>query len=179
MASAQCSGTSGRGLDGQLPCPTNGRLDREHSVMAIQYAGGTIVNSVLTQSAGTRAELAQWIRDQLVLAGWTSTGTATDYQITCVTSTGGNLNGRVVMYDPGSGSCARLKFSNVAATKVQTGDLFLLPATSKQWRIIANKYQFFVFAPGTSAAREFACGGVLFLPSFLQGVITECIWCSS
>jgi hypothetical protein len=146
--------------------------------MSIQYAGGTIISSTLTQSAGTRAELAQWVRDQLVLAGWTSAGSATDYQLTSAT-TPQSLACRVRSYDPGSGSCARLKFSNTGGTKTQTGDLFLLPAAAKVWRIIANKYQFFVFTPGGSAYREFACGGVPYLPAFLTGVTTECLWATS
>lgn len=143
--------------------------------MSIQYAGGTIVNATLTQSSGTRAELAQWIRDQLGVAGWASSGSATDYQLTSAT-TPQSLQGRVRVYDPGSGSCARLRWSNTAGTKVQVGDLFLLPAASKSWRIVANKYQFFVTTPGSPAAREFACGGIPYLPPFLNGVITECIW---
>jgi hypothetical protein len=143
--------------------------------MSIQYAGGTNVNATLTQSTGTRAELAQWIRDQLIVAGWTSSGSATDYQLTTAT-TPQSLVGRVRVYDPGSGNCAKLKFSNTGGTKTQAGDLFLLPAAAKVWRIIANKYQFFVFTPGNSAGREFACGGVPYLPAFLNTVITECIW---
>lgn len=145
--------------------------------MSIQYAGGTIVNTTLTQVAGTRAELAQWIRDQLVAAGWTSSGSATDYQVTSAL-TPQNLQGRVRVYDSGAGNCARLKWSNPGGTKTQSGDLFLLPAAAKVWRIIANKYQFWVFA-SANTPREFACGGVPYLPSFLNGVVTEAIWGAS
>lgn len=143
--------------------------------MSIQYAGGAIVSAALTQSAGTRAELSQWIRDQLVLAGWESTGVATDYQLTSAT-TGQSLACRVRSYDPGSGNCARLRWSNPGGTRVQAGDMFLVPGVGKAWRMIANRYQFFVFTPGGSLAREFACGGVPYLPAFLSGSVTEAIW---
>jgi hypothetical protein len=143
--------------------------------MSIQYAGGSIINATMASPAGTRAELAQWVRDQLILAGWTSAGTATDYQLTSATTIGGNLACRVRVYDPGSGSCARLKFSNSIGTRTQAGDMFLLPGAGKTWRIIANRYQFFVMT-STNTAREFACGGVPFLPIFLQGIVTEAIW---
>src|SRR4051812_32082486 len=143
--------------------------------MAIQYAGGTIINTTFTQSSGNRPEMAQWIRDQLLAAGWASAGSATDYQLTSAT-TPQSLSCRVRSYDPGSANCARLKFSNVAGSRVQAADIFLLPAVSKLWRIIANKYQFFIMTSGTTAVREFACGGALYLPSFLNGVITEAFW---
>lgn len=143
--------------------------------MTIQYAGGTIVNATMSSPLGTRAELASFIRDQLVTAGWTSSGSATDYQVTSAI-TPQSLQGRVRVYDPGAGNCARLKWSNPAGSKTQAGDFFLLPAAAKTWRIIADKYQFFVMTPGTPGQREFSCGGIPYLPSFLSGVITEAIW---
>ncbi len=141
--------------------------------MSIQYQGSTIINATMNSAAGTRAELAQWVRDQLILAGWSSSGSATDYQVTSAT-TPQSLACRVRCYDPGSGNCALFKMSNTGGTKTQAGTLFLLPAAAKVWRIIANKYQFFVFTPGVSAAREFMCGGVPWVPSW--GGATEAIW---
>jgi len=50
----------------------------------------------------------------------------------------------------------------------------------KIFRVIANPYQFFVFTSSSqSTGREFMCGGVPYIPTFLQGVITEAIWCHS
>jgi len=141
--------------------------------VAIQYATGTVLTASFTQITGTRAELADWIQSQLVLAGWATAGSASDYQLTTVTTPQG-LAGRARVYDPGSGNCTRVKFSNTAGSVTQAGDLFLLPAAAKLWRIIANGYQFFLFTPGVSAAREFACGGVPWVPTFLG--ITECFW---
>lgn len=141
--------------------------------MSIEYAGGTIVSATFTQVAGTRAELADWIKARLVDAGWTSTGSPSDYQVSSLTTSQG-LSARVRVYDPGSGNCARLKFSNLGGGKTQAGDLFVLPAASKAWQMIANRYQFFVFVTGASACREFACGGAPWTSSF-SGV-TEALW---
>lgn len=141
--------------------------------MAIQYAGGTNVNATLTQVAGTRAELAQWIRDQLIVAGWTSSGSATDYQLTSATTPQG-LAGRVRSWDAGSGNCAQLRISNTAGTVTQAGSLFLLPAVAQVWRIIANRYQAFVFAPGSTTSRKSAAFGVPY--TFTGFGATECIW---
>lgn len=141
--------------------------------MSIQYAGGTIVNTTFTQTTGTRAELAQWVRDQLVNAGWTSSGSATDYVLTSAT-TPQSLSAAARVYDPGSGNCAKILMRNAGGTKIQAGGLFLLPAASKVWRIIANQYQFFVLTASTSVGREFASGGVPYVPSFVS--TTEAIW---
>jgi hypothetical protein len=143
--------------------------------MSIQYSGGTLVNATFTQSAGTRAELADSIKTQLVSAGWTSvTNAASDYTLTSAT-TPQSLVVRARVYDPGAGNCARLKFSDAGGVHTQAGDLFLLPAASKVWRVVASKYQFFVTTPAVSAVREFACGGTPWVPSFLAP--TNAAWC--
>jgi hypothetical protein len=134
--------------------------------VSIQYAGGTIVNTLWTATTGTRTELADQIATQLVAAGWSSTGASGDHTLTSATTPAGFLC-RVRSYDSGAGNCARLKMSDSGGVHTQSGDLFLLPAAAKQWRIICNQYQFWVYVPGTGNAREFAAGGVLYIPSFV------------
>lgn len=144
--------------------------------MSIIYSGGTLINSTTVQSTGTRAELADWINGRLVAAGWSSvTNSASDYTLTSATTTQG-LAIKVRVYDPGSGNCARLKFTDGTGAKVQTADLFLLPAAAKTWRFVGSKYQFFVMTAPVTAAREFACGGVLYVPTFFSSVTAAC-WC--
>jgi len=144
--------------------------------MSIQFAGGTIVNNVWTATSGTLTELADQIKTQLVNAGWTATGTSGNWTVTSATTPQG-LAAACTVRDPGSGNCTQIKMQNAAGSHVQAGALFLLPAAAKQWQIIANKYHFWVFTPGASAVREFACGGTLYVPSFVG--ITEGIWSNS
>ena len=53
----------------------------------------------------------------------------------------------------------------------------IIPGTgSTVYNIIANKYQAFIFQGTPSPARGFVCFGTPYLPTFLQGVITQCAW---
>ena len=82
---------------------------------------------------------------------------------------------RVRVWDPGSGNCARFTIKNPAET-LTSQEFWLLPnAGTKTWRIVANKYQFFIWTEGNTAAREFIAFGVLWIPSFLS-VTTICAW---
>jgi hypothetical protein len=142
--------------------------------MAIVYPGGTIVNATFT--GDSRTNIVEAIRTQLLNAGWTDVSGAAGDRYMQSALTPQNLQCQVRLYDPGSGNCAKVRFQNVAGTKIGT-DHFLLPAVAKTFRIIACRYQFFVLVPTTIAnGREFVAGGVPFLESFLNGVITECIW---
>jgi hypothetical protein len=136
---------------------------------SIPYSGGTIVDTTFT--GDTRANIVSNIIAQLVNAGWTSiSGSGTDQVLqSAATADGNSICMRV--YDPGSGNCARILMRDAAGTRI-SNDTYLLPGASKTFRIIACKYNFFVFTPGTSAAREFVCGGTLALPAWLSGVIT-------
>lgn len=142
--------------------------------MSIQYSGSTLVNVTYTQSTGTRAELADQINTQLVNAGWTSvTNSASNYTLTSATTPYG-LKCKVNVFDPGTGNCTQLKFSDGNGTNTQTNALYLLPAASQVWRMLMNKYQLFVKAPSLAGTRQFAAGGVLWVPSFLS--IAQAAW---
>ena len=146
--------------------------------MPIQYAGGTNINYLFTQSssAPTRREIVDGIVLAMNNAGWTTisgAGTGDVMLESATTPASQSLLMRARVYDPGSGSCARVKLRNAAGTRVQTGDFFLLSAASRSWRVIANQYQVFVIAQGLTSANTFLGFGVPFLPTFLEGVITE------
>lgn len=146
--------------------------------MSIQYAGGTIVNT--TFLGDTRGNIALNVKNQLVNAGWTliRTNTTNDFVVASATTPQG-LSWRVRIYDPGSGVSCRFKAMNIAETKVQSGDCFLASAGDKTYRIIANRYQFFVLGPNLNVSGEYIAGGVPYLPAFLTGVITEAFWLHS
>src|SRR3990172_11560382 len=139
--------------------------------MAFQYAGGTNVNT--TFAADTRTLIADNIRTHLLTAGWTSISGASGDWILQSALTPQNLQCRVRLYDSGGGNCGRVQFRNVGATLLGI-DLFLLASAGYVYRIIANKYQFFVLRAGSTAAREFVCGGVPYLEPFLDTVINPC-----
>lgn len=144
--------------------------------MPFRYAGGTNVNT--TFAGDTRTLIVDNLRTHLLTAGWTSiSGASGDWILQSALTPTDNLQCRVRLYDPGSGNCARVQFRNVTGSLLGI-DLFLLASATYVYRVIANKYQFFVLRAGSIAAREFLCGGVPFLESPpLSGVITEAIWC--
>jgi hypothetical protein len=49
----------------------------------------------------------------------------------------------------------------------------LLPAAAKVFRVIASRHHCFIFPPIPTGARSFAAFGIPYLPSLLQGVLTE------
>ena len=88
---------------------------------------------------------------------------------------------RIRFRDNGSGSnCVTFSIENsnssLAGANNTNNGCYLLPAAAKVFRVIANKYQAFIFSAATTAARSFVCFGTPYLPTFLQGVITECGW---
>jgi hypothetical protein len=142
--------------------------------MAIQHPGGTIVNTTFT--GGTRTQIADGIKDALVTAGWTvASGASGDWKLDSAVSPQ-SLQMRVRLWDPGSGNCAQLRIFNVTETLAPAQSVFLLPGASKTFRVVANKYQAFVWVPGSTAAREFAAFGVPYLPAHLDTVITVAGW---
>ena len=88
---------------------------------------------------------------------------------------------RIRFRDGGSGStCITFSIENsnssLAGANNTTNGGYLLPAASKVFRVVANKYQAFIFSAATTAARSFVAFGTPYLPTFLQGAITECGW---
>jgi hypothetical protein len=150
--------------------------------MAIQYAG-TNINTTFTCTTGTRAEIVTGLEDALNAAGWTTISghhTTNVLLESATTPSPQSLVCRVQLQDTGSGNCAQIRFRNQSNTKAQGNQHFLVPAVGTVYRVIANQYQFFCFSTDSSSTgRTFVAGGVPYLPSFLQGVITECIWSQS
>lgn len=140
--------------------------------MAIQYAGGTNVNSTI--AADTKAALITGIETGLVAAGWTviSGSSTTDVKFECVATSVGNQI-RVRVWDGGS-TCVRIAMTNTTETITQSDSVYLFPDTGKIFRIIANQYQFCLIAPGSLSNREFAMCSAIYIPTHLvtAGVTT-------
>jgi len=149
--------------------------------MAIQYAGGTNVNTTFTCTTGTRREIVDGLVAALNTAGWTTvSGGGTGDVLLASATTPQGLSIRCRVYDAGSGNCTRFQMRNAAGSKVSQ-DFFLAPAAARVYRVIANKYQWFCFVPTVpNAGREFGAMGVPWIPSFLEGVITgDCGWANN
>jgi hypothetical protein len=148
--------------------------------MAIVYSGGTYVST--TFAGTTKAAIITALQTQLTNAGWTvisGSGTTNLLMQTAQDPTTHN-QGRVRFKD-NSGTCVQVTIENVSGTATEplstTNGGNLIPGSSLTYRIIATKYQFFCFVAGSYAvARRFVCAGIIWIPSFLQGVITEDIY---
>lgn len=139
---------------------------------SIQYPGGTIVNTTYATD-GSRQNLASAVEDALNTAGWTTISghhTATIVVRSASTPTASNSID-VKITDPGSGTCTQVKMQNAAATKVSQA-YFLNPTSGKTYKLVGNKYQMTIWTAGTTPSREFLMFGTLYIPSFLNSVIT-------
>lgn len=148
--------------------------------MAIRYSGLGIEYSTFTLDASaTRTELVDAIKAKLTnqADGWTvASGASGDWVLQSQTTAQG-LAMRVRIWDPGSGNCCRVAVRNVGGTITHDATpAYLLPVNNETWRVIVTGYQAFIFVPGASPPRKFVAFGVPYLESFLDGVITECIW---
>ncbi len=142
--------------------------------MAIQYAGGTNINNQLTAALGTKQELASWIQDELVAAGWTLiSGSHSATIVVESAATPASLQMRLTILTSAT-NCVTLRGSNVGGTKAAAVGQFLLPGIGTNYRILCNKYQYFIATDGNGISRGVAAGGVIYTPSFTG--ITEAIW---
>jgi hypothetical protein len=121
-------------------------------------AGGAVINTTGTQSGTHSAVCTCRIATSATPWGVTSRMNFQDNGGSCLTGSVENSNSTIV----GLNSTAN--------------GVYLVPG-ALTWRIIANKYQAFVFLAITTPSRGFICFGTPYLPPFLQGVVTECGWC--
>lgn len=143
--------------------------------MSLRYSNTNLIKQDLPGTLGTRRELCDGIVAALTAAGWTTVsgaGTAVVKMQSLLTPQA--LNMRVLISDPGSGNCATLTLSNASGSLTQTVPLYLCPGPGVVFRVLANSYQAFIFAAGSTTARRFASFGCLYIHSFNS--ITEAIW---
>jgi hypothetical protein len=122
-------------------------------------AGGAVINTSGTQSGTHTAVCA--CRMQSAVTAW-------------------GVSAKVLISDIAA-NCLNFTITNTAYTLTgsQNGNAgaFLLPANTFVFRIVANKYQAFVFRAATTPARGFVAFGTPYVPSFLQTGLTEAAWC--
>lgn len=151
--------------------------------MSIQYAGGTIVNTTFV-SDGTRGNLISNLNTQLKNAGWTIvSGDGTGDVLVQSATTPAGLFIRFRLYDPGANNCAQITMKNNGTPAALTSSIaYVLPTNGKTFRIIANKYQFFMFSSGATyrkTNREIVMGGVPYMWDFNVAVLLsdfQCGW---
>jgi hypothetical protein len=143
-------------------------------VWAVVFAV-TRVNTVVSQVTGTRTELVQLIEPVLVKAGWTTiSGTGTgDVVMQSADPAGAVPAIQVRIFDTATNTVS-VSFRNLAASQI-SNTLFILPAAAKDWRIIANEYQLFIFsaASATPVARNYVSGGI---PAMALGMVPSPVW---
>lgn len=132
--------------------------------MAIQYAGGTLVNTTTTVT--DKATLHAAIDSALTGAGWTITTTtsSTDKIYRSVATPQSNqIKVRVFT----GTNCVRIKMMNTAETILQSDSCYLFPSSSATYRIIASRYQFAIFVPGSISSRNFCFASAVYIPPHL------------
>jgi hypothetical protein len=147
--------------------------------MAIQYVDLNRQNTTFIPT--NKQNLIDNIETVLLAAGWTTiSGHATTTLVMQSATTPQGLNMQMKFKDNG-GTCVTLSLQNVSGSKVGTNStttgVQLNPgASSKTYRMVANKYQAFIWTASVTPGREFAGFGVPYIPVFLVGVIIECMW---
>jgi hypothetical protein len=149
--------------------------------MALQFSGGPYVNQ--TFAGATKQNLIDGIETALLAAGWTTVSghLTTNLLMQTATSagTGQGLSGRIRFKD-NAGNGIQLSAESSSGLRAHSNDtsgsIHLQPGTAKTFRVLATPYHFFVFTSAPVAAKEFAAGGILYVPPNLQGLVTEAVW---
>lgn len=142
----------------------------------IVYSGGTYVNATFT--GDTIANIITALQTQLTNAGWSvsSGGGTTNLLMQSATQTG-VTNPLRVRIKTNSGTCAEVSIENQAGTLASTSSTsaggMLLPAASQTMRVIATKYWFACFVPGSSAARTFVYAGMPYVDASILAGVTD------
>jgi hypothetical protein len=152
--------------------------------MSLQYASGTRVNVTFSTTAtgltGKR-EILYNLGLALQDAGWDiTTGSLTPTTDSIIFGSqytpDSNLRMKVNI-DTASTNCCRIRAmrysDELQGTNVASG-MFLVPAVSKNWRIIANRHQCFIFETAGNNTGSIAYFGTPWIPSWQHGVVTEC-----
>ena len=145
--------------------------------MAIQYAGGTNVNTTYTAD-GTAQSLASAIEDAMNTAGWvTDSG---HHSGTIVLHSATTPGGHRISLRIKTGGDVTLELCNAALNVV--GQMNYLDFTAgRVWRFLMNKYQCFIFVDGTNAqqGKIYAGWGTLCIPAYMNVPAGEVGWLNS
>lgn len=144
--------------------------------MALVYAGGTYVNTTFT--GDTIAHIITALETQLVNAGWSViSGSGTTNVLFQSATQSGVTNPIRVRVKTNSGTCAAVSLENQAGTLASTSSTtaggLLLPVAAQTMRVIATKYWFCCFVPGSAAARTFVYAGMPYVDSSFLTSVTD------
>jgi len=135
--------------------------------MAIQYSGQTPQDTFFVGD-GTRLQLVNKLEAALAAVGWTAVSGAgsADWVYQSATTPGGQFI-QVHATDPGgTANCAVFKLRSTTGLEAAAG--YLQNTNVGSYRIIANKYQFFMWLTGTTAQlRHILYMGVPYVFPFL------------
>lgn len=143
--------------------------------MPIIYAdGGRIDVTVPAASVNTRTLLANWLRDQLVFVGWSASGASGSWTLTSALTTQGitGLGCRVILDASLGSGYLHVKMANKDGSGLQSNHLYVAP--NYNYRLIANRHQFFLMADPADPG-GFLAGGVLYVPTQFSGT-TAAVW---
>jgi len=161
----------------QVVFSTSGALPTGLTAGAVYYVKTVVSSSTFTVSASSGGSVINTTGSQ--------SGTHT--MVGCVrmatAATPWSVTARIRIADNG-GACVVFSIENsnstlAGANSTSFGAQMNPNASVTTFRMIANKYQAFILGLIASPARSFVAFGTLYLPSFLQGVITECGWMQS
>ncbi len=139
--------------------------------MAVQYAGGTNVDSVI--AADDKTTLIDNLKAELVTAGWSvASGSSGDWKLDSATTPQGFAM-RVRLYI-GTGSSALIYIMNQSETLAPTNPIWMYVAAGQTYNVLANKYQCFLIDPGGTSYGRFGAFGVPCVNSSLTG-LGDCV----
>lgn len=89
----------------------------------------------------------------------------------------------IIRIKDNAATCVQFSLENIQGTLIGTNSSgsggHVLPAGGKTFRVIANKYWFSLFTPRPSSPRDCCFAGTGFLPTWLQGIVTDAGWLRS
>ncbi len=116
---------------------------------------------------GVQQNLINWIEDKLVLAGWTvSSGSHSATIVLRSATTPAPASHAISVRLKTASNAATVELLNGAGTVVSQL-YYIVPTAGLEWRIIAGKYQAFIFAINPTTVRTQVMFGVPYVPDFL------------
>lgn len=136
--------------------------------MSIQYAGGTNVHASINGANATTC--VDEIKAALVTAGWSvASGSSGDWKLDSAATPFG-LQLRVRLFTSGGNGAITVSSVDESASSIANG---LQIVAARTYRLIANKYQFWVYLPTVvvgGSTSNFVAAGVPYLPAQVQPV---------
>ena len=133
--------------------------------MATSLSGGTLINTTFT--GATKQNVTDGVETALLAAGWTTisgSGTTDCVMQSAAVSAGFQFRLRI----KASTNCTAFSIEDIdgtpAGTNSTSGGGYILPAAAKTIRVIASRYNAFIFCPTTSN-RDFVAVGLIAPPA--------------